>query len=315
MAVSFTDGYPAAVPLAREAVGRSPDQDRARIRATCAGCGWHRVTAVDLWDDEHWDVLTARHVRIARELGDLTELPLVLNSRLILHLFAGEISGGCLAGRRDPDDLRRDRESAWRRTARSPGRPGVAGLDEATPLIAATTDEVTARGEGGGMSIAHWANAVLMNGLARYQEALAAAQAATADPTELGVASWALPELIESAVRSGRPRAGGRRLRPAERADAGQRHRLGARRARSIERPAGDGRAAESGYQEAIERLGRTRIRMDLARAHLLYGEWLRREGRRQDARVQLRTAYDMFSAAGADAFADRATPRTRGHR
>ena len=80
------------MPLAREAIDAFADQDAGRIRAICAGCGWRRAPAVDLWDDERWDVLTARHVRIARELGDLTELPLVLNSRLTMHLFAGEFA-------------------------------------------------------------------------------------------------------------------------------------------------------------------------------------------------------------------------------
>ncbi|HET6989537.1 MAG TPA: LuxR C-terminal-related transcriptional regulator, partial [Kribbella sp.] len=123
------------------------------------------------------------------------------------------------------------------------------------------------------------------------------------------VASWALPELVEAAARSGRPELaadGFQRLTVMMQA-CGTDWGLGVL-ARSKALLTKTRSAAESAYQEAIERLGRTRMRMDLARAHLVYGEWLRREGRRQDARVELRTAYKMFSTAGVDAFADRAS-------
>jgi ATP/maltotriose-dependent transcriptional regulator MalT len=156
--------------------------------------------------------------------------------------------------------------------------------------------------------MAHFAHAILQNGLAKYEDALVSARAATAFPAEFGVASWALPELIEAATRCGRPEqaADGFDLLTGIAQACGTDWALGVlARSRALltsKRP-----EAESAYQEAIERLSGTRMRMDLARSHLVYGEWLRRDGRRQDARVQLRTAHKMFTTAGVDAFVDRA--------
>ncbi|MEJ1109609.1 MULTISPECIES: helix-turn-helix transcriptional regulator [unclassified Kribbella] len=304
-AVSVNDGYPAAVPLARAAIEAFADQ----ARADPSDLRWLWLatrTSVDLWDYDHWDVLTDRHVRLARELGDLTQLPLVLNSRLTMHLFGGDFAAAA--------SLLGEIKTIVDATGIGLAPYGAIGLavmrgrlDDAAPLIATTLNDVIARGEGGGFVFTHWANAVLMNSLARYPEALAAAQAASADPEVLGVANWALPELVESAVRSGQHElATGALDRLAELTQAsGTDWGLGLlARTRAL---LTTGPKAESGYQEAIERLGRTRVRMDLARAHLLYGEWLRRAGRRQDARTQLRTAYDVFDTAGSDAFADRA--------
>ena len=203
LAVMFTDGYPAAMPLAREAIGVFADQSLAEP----SDLRWLWLasrTSVDLWDDEHWDVITARHIRMARELGDLTELPLVLNSRLLMHLFAGEFAAAAalLAEIRTIADATGTGLAPY-------GALGLAvlrgDLEEAAPMIAASLEDVAARGEGAGMSFTHWANAALMVGLARYPEALAAARAATEDPKDLGVANWSLPELVESATRCGRP--------------------------------------------------------------------------------------------------------------
>ncbi|MFI7062455.1 ATP-binding protein [Kribbella sp. NPDC050124] len=305
LAVSFTDGYPAAVPLARDAIAAFADESRADP----GDLRWLWLasrTAVDLFDFEHWDVLTARHVQLGRELGDLSQLPLVLNSRLHLHLFGGEVpaAAALLAEIRTIADATGIGLAPY-------GAIGLAVMrgrvDEATPLIAATLEEVTTRGEGAGMSYTRWANAVLLNSIGRYPEALASAQAASADPNDLGVASWSLPELIEAAVRAGQRELGTEALdRLTELAQAtGTDWALGLLdRSTALLTPGPD---AESGYQWAIDRLGRTRVRMDLARSHLLYGEWLRRAGRRQDARAQLRTAYEMLTAAGSDAFAERA--------
>lgn len=164
-----------------------------------------------------------------------------------------------------------------------------------------------ARGEGSGLLIGQWATAILMNGLTRYPEALAAAEAAYADPGDLGIINWVMPELVESAVRSGRTDLAAEcrdRLARVTRA-SGMDWGLGLL-ARSSALLA-TGSAADAHYQEAIERVGRTRLRIDLARAHLLYGEWLRREDRRHDARDQLRTAHDILTTAGSGAFAERA--------
>jgi DNA-binding CsgD family transcriptional regulator len=305
LAVSFTDGYPAAVPLARKVIEAFADQSRAEP----SDLRWLWLasrTAVDLWDYEQWDALTARHVRLARELGDLTELPLVLNSRLMMLLFGGDSAAAAslLAEIRTIADATGIGLAPY-------GAIGLAVMrgrvEEATPLIAAAMDDVMARGEGAGFSYTHWASAVLMNSVGRYPEALASAQAASAEPKDLGVASWALPELIEAAARTGQRELATDALdRLAELTRAsGTDWALGL-----LDRSAAlvtTGPEAEAGYQAAIERLGRTRVRMDLARSHLLYGEWLRRAGRRQDARAQLRTAYELLTTAGSDAFADRA--------
>ena len=167
--------------------------------------------------------------------------------------------------------------------------------------------ELAARGEGLGLTVIHFSRALLFNGLGRYEDALDAARLATEDPHDLGPANVALPELIEAATRSGMPERAGdalERLASTTRA-SGTDWALGIEaRSRAL---LAHGEAAESLHREAIERLERTRMRAELARAHLLYGEWLRRERRRLDARAQLRCAHDMFTAMGIEAFAERA--------
>jgi DNA-binding CsgD family transcriptional regulator len=178
---------------------------------------------------------------------------------------------------------------------------------EAEELIEATIEEATAGGQGTAVHYAVWARAVVMNGLGRYEDALAAAVAASDDTPELFVSMWSLSELIEAACRTQDgevARRGLRRLGEHVRgSDADWALGLEAR-ARAL---LSDGEAAERSYREAIERLGRTRLRPELARAHLLFGEWLRREGRRAVAREQLRAAHDMLVAIGMEAFAERA--------
>ena len=147
-----------------------------------------------------------------------------------------------------------------------------------------------------------------MNGLGRYEEALASAVEASEDTPELYIAAWTLSELIEAATQDRERRARGARARRDSREQtegAGADWALGLlARSRAL---VSEGEAAERLYREAIERLGRTRLRPDLARAHLLYGEWLRRENRRVDARAQLRAAHDLFVRIGMEAFAERA--------
>ncbi|MFG1622408.1 AAA family ATPase [Kribbella sp. NPDC049227] len=300
-AIMFTDGYAVAVPLAREALREFADEQLAEP----GDLRWLWLasrTAVDLWDDEYWDVLTARHIRIAREFGDLAGLPLVLNSRVFLHLFAGQLAAATslVAEIRTISDATGLGLAPYGTLGLTVWRGDVA---KATPLIVESLEDVRARGEGGGMSFTQWAGSFLMNGLARYPEALEFARAATEDPKDFGVANWALPELVEAATRCDRTDLAADaldRLSGMARA-SGTNWALGLL-ARSRALMAGQ----ESDYEEAVVLLGRTRARVDLARTHLLYGEWLRREGRRQDARTQLRTAYEMFTAAGADVFVER---------
>jgi len=176
---------------------------------------------------------------------------------------------------------------------------------EATATIA-TAIELAAPGQGMAAAWAHWAAAVLYNGLARYEAAASAARQATADLRSWWT-MWVLPELVEAAVRAGEAELARDALeRLAERTQpCGTDFALGIEaRSRAL---LSDGAAADDLYREAIDRLRRTRLRPELARAHLLYGERLRREGRRVDGREQLRTAHAMFAAIGMEAFAERA--------
>jgi DNA-binding CsgD family transcriptional regulator len=185
---------------------------------------------------------------------------------------------------------------------------GVQGrAAEASELIDTTIEECTAGGQGTAVQYARWARSVLLNGLGRYEEAMAAAREASDDTPELFVSVWAALELVEAATRSDRPelaRTAHERIDAAT-AVAPTDWALGVRaRCRAL---LSEGDTAERLYEEAIERLGRTRLRPELARAHLLYGEWLRRENRRVDAREQLRAAHDQLSSIGMEAFAERA--------
>jgi DNA-binding CsgD family transcriptional regulator len=178
---------------------------------------------------------------------------------------------------------------------------------EAAPLIEATIAAATAAGQGLAATYAHWAAAILNNGLGRYQKALTAAQYAGQETPALYISMWALPELIEAAVRCGNSQLAAEALeRLAETTrPGGTDFGLGMEaRSRAL---VSEGAVAEKLFSEAIDRLGRTQLRPDLARAHLLYGEWLRRAGRRTDAREQLREAYEMLTAMGIEGFAGRA--------
>jgi DNA-binding CsgD family transcriptional regulator len=179
---------------------------------------------------------------------------------------------------------------------------------EACQVAATATREMAARGEGQWLTAAHWVTAVLRNGLCQYDEALAAAEQGSSQyPDELGLAALSMAELIEAAARTGQPERAADAMRHLSEATAtaGSDWALGIQaRSRAL---LSDGESAEYLYREAIERLGRTRVRVELARAHLVYGEWLRRQSRRVDARDQLRTAYEMLTAMGIDGFAERA--------
>jgi DNA-binding CsgD family transcriptional regulator len=178
---------------------------------------------------------------------------------------------------------------------------------EATRLIEATIREATAGGQGTAVQEAHWAAAVVANAAGHYEDALEAAKLASDDTPELVVSAWALSELVEAATRSGKAQLAAAALeRLAARTESSDGDwGLGLEaRSRAL---LSEGEAAERLYREAIDRLGRARLGPELARSHLLYGEWLRRESRRVDARAQLRTAHEMLAAMGADGFAERA--------
>ena len=182
----------------------------------------------------------------------------------------------------------------------------------ALALIEVTMEDVTRRGEGVGITFAEWANAVLGNGLGHYGNALAAAQRACSFEDDLGSLLWATVELIEATTRTGMTEAAASAYgRLEEMTSASDTHwGLGIMaRSRTL---LSEGEVAERLYREAIDRLSQTRLRVNLARAHLLYGEWLRRERRSGDAREQLRTAHDMREAVGVAAFTERARRELR---
>jgi DNA-binding CsgD family transcriptional regulator len=251
-------------------------------------------------------VLTGRVIQLARDAGALTVLIFALGLRSTLDVFAGEFAiaasaleevGGIAEG--VGGRLVLDGALAL---AAFRGREG-----EALRVIEATREAFRAGGEGMGLTVAEWAAAVLYNGLARYEDAQAAAQQASDDPDNLRYAAWALPELIEAASRTGDGERGAKALQrlTAMAIASGTDWALGIQaRSRAL---LSHGDAAERLYREANDRLARTRLRVDLARAHLLYGEWLRRERRRLDARAQLRQAHKLFLQFGAEAFAERA--------
>ena len=178
---------------------------------------------------------------------------------------------------------------------------------EAVSLIERTIEQADDVRQGIAATTAHWAAAILYNGLGRYEDARAAAEAAISAPLDMFAAMWSLPELVESAARTEAAdvaRDAVERLTETTR-PAGTDWGLGVEaRSRAL---VSEGPVAEGLYREAVERLRRTKLRADLARSHLLYGEWLRREHRRVDARAQLRAAHEHFTSMGMDAFAERA--------
>ena len=305
LALLICEGYGAGAPVLRRAVSAFRGTDVSReeeLRWLWLAC--HAAGLV--WDHAGWDVLSDRQVTLARDAGALIALPIAFNTRAGLHLFAGEFA--------DAASLVAQAKSVTESTGSSIAPYGALALAvfrgqeaQAAQLIQTATDEAGRRGEGLGLTFVQWADAVLCNSLGRYEEALAAAQRASEDFPAARFANWALVELIEAAVRSGVPgRAAGalQRLSGIARA-CGTDWALGAEaRSRAL---VSDGEDAESLYREAIDRFGRTRLRVDLARAHLLYGEWLRRQRRRRDARDQLGRAYQIFDSIGAAGFADRA--------
>jgi DNA-binding CsgD family transcriptional regulator len=178
--------------------------------------------------------------------------------------------------------------------------------EETSALIAATRGEVLARGEGAGAQIYAWAEALLGNSLGRYADAVTATEFVERGQLLVGAGLWMIAERVEATMRNGQPRAAAQALQrlSSHTRVSGTEWALGIEaRCRAL---VTEGSVAEDNYRESIERLGRTRVRGELARAHLLYGEWLRRDRRRQAAREQLRTAHDLFTQLGMGAFARR---------
>jgi DNA-binding CsgD family transcriptional regulator len=298
-----TDGRSEAAPMlqrAAKALVDLPVEDVLRW-------GWSATAATDAtWDLEGSRAIAERQSRLFREVGALGQLPISLAALGNVAIWSGDLVGAAsiaaegesvaaAIGSRFPPTI------ALRLLA-------IQGRErDATALIAGTLDAASDGGKGLAAMNAYWAAAVLNNGLGRYDQALASADGATAGTFEPFVSMWALPELVEAALRAGnveRAQEALHRLAETTR-PCGTDFAVGMElRCRAI---VTDGKSAEDLYRQAIHHLSQTRLRPELARAYLLFGEWLRRDGRRVDARERLRSAYDLFTAIGMEAFAQRA--------
>jgi DNA-binding CsgD family transcriptional regulator len=303
LALLITDGRAPATPRLRRAAKALlsiPAEDVLRW-------GWVAPTAaIAVWDEEGYRAIAERNLRLVRDAGALSELPVYDAELGLIEAWMGDFAGAA--------SLITEAESVAAATgSRYPPYTALRlralqGREaEASELIAAANELSAATGQAYAATWAQWEAAVLYNGLARYEQASSAARQATSKPVEPLVSVWALVELVEAAARGGDPDLAGDALKRLAEAT----HPCETDFARGIEARSrallSEGEAAQRLYQEAVDRLGRTRLRPELARAHLLYGEWLRREHRRVDAREQLRAAYDQFTTIGMEAFAERA--------
>jgi AAA ATPase domain len=304
LATRATEGYAAAVPALRDALeafrhddGGSP----ANTRWLWLAC---RIAA-DLWEHEIWEELATTGVRRAREAGALSVLPIAASYRAGAHVHAGEYAEAS-ARLEEARAIAEATHTALLVQATQIVAAWRGNETEALERIGTGREDATARGQGMALSMIECADALLCNGLGRYEEALSAAERACAQD-ELSLYALALVELVEAAVRSDRPKVAEAALeRLSERTQAsGTDWALGIEaRSRAL---LAKGASAEALYEEAVERLARGRLAPYLGRAQLVYGEWLRRENRRVDAREQLRAAHETLGRIGARAFAERA--------
>jgi DNA-binding CsgD family transcriptional regulator len=307
-ALRFTDGWAAAVPSLRRAlelllaldVGTGKD----RRWLWLAGGRASHLIAIELWDFEAWHTLATRQVQVARDMGALVQLQLDLNFLAIHYLLAGELTA--VERLIEEDRLIAEATGNSSITYAAMVLAAWQGREhEASELIEAAIQEATARRTSVLADMAAWASSVLNNGLGRHDAALDAARQAFKPYYLNGPAT--VGELAEAAARTGDVAAVSEALDwLSERTRATPTAWMLGIEAR-VRALASDGQAADSWYRESVKQLGRTRVRAELARSHLLYGEWLRRERRRSEAREQLRTAHGMLDAMGMAAFAERA--------
>jgi len=266
-----------------------------------------RMLAQSLWDPETWGALSERMLDLVRSAGTIALLPVANAQRVAWQLFAGDLAAASrLVAEQEAihEAIGHDRTPSASQVAVAAFRGREAEVPQSGD---GATQAAAARGDGPWTAVFHWSTAVLANGLGQYDRALDAARLVLVDPADPPVSNWALGELVEAATRCGRPDASAPALeRLAEMAGACDTDWVLGVEARSRALVA-DRASAEPCYREAIERLARTPFRTELARTHLVYGEWLRRERRRVDARTELRAAHDLFTAIGMEAFAERA--------
>jgi DNA-binding CsgD family transcriptional regulator len=300
------EGYAVGAPMVLQALTAFRTDEVSREK----GLGWLPLAcrmAHSTWDFESWSVLSARLVDLARESGALSVLPSALLLRLSNRVFAGDLTSA--------DSLVVEASAIGEATGSSffahygalvvePWKGRESATNQA---IEAVTQDLLLQGEGKVVTATQWAAAVLYNGLGRYEEAYVAAKRGCENPQELGLSLQSTVELIEASVRLGRPAHAAEAVRRiSDMAQAsGSDWALGT--SAGVRALVSEGQVADALYREAIERLSNTEVRMETARVRLLYGEWLRRENRRVDARAQLGTAYEMLSHIGAAAFAERA--------
>ncbi len=302
LALLTTDGHAAATPTLQRAATALLDIPLEDVLRW----GWVAPAASNaVWDNDGARAISARQVQLVRDAGALAGLPLHLSALGIANAWIGDFAGAA-SNIAEADSVAAATGSQFFPWALLRLRALQGRETEASAAIASAIEQA-AGGSLGAAIWAHWAAAVLYNGLARYEEAMASARQSTSNTFELWVSVWALPELVEAAARTGDTDLACDALdRLADTTQpCGTDDALGIEaRSRAL---LSEGATAEGRYRESIDRLSRTQLRPELARAHLLYGEWLRREGRRGDAREQLRTAYDMFVVIGMEAFAERA--------
>jgi DNA-binding CsgD family transcriptional regulator len=298
LALLTTDGHAAATPVLQRAAAALADIPVEEVMRW----GWMATAASNaIWDNGGAHAISARQVQLIRDAGALAELPLYLSALGLASAWMGDFASAA-SNIAEADSIAKETGSQFApytllRLRALQGREAEAS---------AAIEQATAGGPSAAL-YAHWAAAVLYNGLARYQEAERSARQATSNTFEYWVSVWALPELVEAAMHMGDAELARDALeRLAETTQpAGNDFSLGIEaRCQAL---LSDGTGANDLYREAIERFSRTRLRPELARAHLLYGEWLRREGRRGDAREQLRAAHHLFETIGMEAFAERA--------
>jgi DNA-binding CsgD family transcriptional regulator len=305
LAVLVTEGRTEAAPLLKRTARLFA---RGEISAE-EGLRWGwlaAVAAIMVWDEESWDAIVARQLQSCREAGLLSSQRIYVQSMATLAIMRGEFAAAA--------SLVAEAQAIATATGTrflpqaALVLTGLQGAEsDAAQVIEAVTTDARAAGQGRGIGESHQVRAILYNGLGRYEAAQAEAERAVAEAPELYSSTWALPELIEAASRSGQTRLAADalgRLAEATRVSQSDWGQGIYARCRAL---LSDGADAEGCYREAIDRLSRTGIRIELARAHLLYGEWLRRGGRLLDARDELRVAHEMLAAIGMKAFADRA--------
>ena len=300
----FTEGRSVATPVLQEAVAGFAGE--AATAEEMLRWGWlATAAAVEVWDFDSCLAIASRGVQVARDSGALAFLTVAVNVLTQAVTLGGDFEQGAqlIAEARAARDATGTQVAPYGALVLA----GFQGREAAFGLIEETIRDASAGGQGTAVQYARWARAMVLNGVGRYDEALEPAREASEDTPELFVSDWALSEVVEAAARTGDANVAQAALEllvehtRASGTDWG----LGvAARARAV---LSEADTAERFYREAIERLGRTRLRPELARAHLLYGEWLRRAHRRVDAREQLRLAHTVLSDMGMEAFAERA--------